>query len=166
MLQWILHPPKQNRSIVEITDKHGTACRSKAEIAEVFADFYESLYKSRRPAQPACTHQASSNTASIPPFTLTELRAALRKMKPGKARDTSGIAAEMLKIECPVLQDLVLDLFNEVLSSRSVPPVWRTSRLIVLFKKGDPKLPANYRPIANFAFAVQALQPHAVQACA
>ena len=69
-------------------------------------------------------------------------------MKPGKAKDSSGIAAEMLKIDCPVLQAMVLDLFNEVLTSRAVPSEWRTSKLIVLLKKGDPKLPGNYRPIA------------------
>ena len=133
--------------IVELTDKNGTACRSKAEIAEVFVDFYECLYKSRHPAAEAEQVDPAPPPA-VPPFALSELRAALRRMKPGKAKDSSGIAAEMLKIDCPVLQTMVLDLFNEVLTSRAVPSEWRASKLIVLFKKGDPKLPANYRPIA------------------
>ena len=138
---------KKKASIVEITDSSGVARRSKGEIAEVFAQFYEQLYKSRHSATTS-DQTAPESPQCIPPFTSAELGAALRKMKTGKASDSSGIAAEMLKIDCPILQEMVLDLFNEVLTSRVIPPTWRTSRLIVLFKKGDPKLPANYRPIA------------------
>ena len=70
-------------------------------------------------------------------------------MKAGKAHDTAGLAAEMLKVECGLLRSVILDLFNDVLISRSPPPSeWQATRLIVLFKKGGPKVPANYRPIA------------------
>ena len=137
---------KVNTSIVEVLDIHGKSCRSKSEIVGVFATFYEELYRSRRTDQ--SQHHSQSNSSSIPPFSVGELRAALKKMKVGKARDSEGIAAEMLKIDCEALQHLIVELFNEVLSSSALPPDWRKSRLIVLFKKGDPKLPSNYRPIA------------------
>jgi len=76
---------RANTSIVEVTDSMGSPCRSKSEIAEVFAQFYEELYRSSCPAQP---HQhAQLSTSSIPPFTLSELTAALKRMKAGKARD-------------------------------------------------------------------------------
>ena len=105
------------------------------------------MYKSRHPATEA--EQADpAPPPAVAAFALSELRAALRRMKPGKAKDSSGIAAEMLKIDCPVLQAIVLGLFNEVLTSRAVPSEWRTSKLIVSLKKGDPKLPGNYRPVA------------------
>ena len=35
-----------------------------------------------------------------PPFQLDELERALKQMKAGKARDKSGIVAEMLKVDC------------------------------------------------------------------
>ena len=95
------------------------------------------------PRQPA--HRSPSDIA---PFTLPELEAALKKMKAGKASDSEGVAAEMLKIDCVILWDRILDLLNDVLSSRDVPDDWRRSRLVVLFKKGDPKMPSNYKPIA------------------
>ena len=69
-------------------------------------------------------------------------------MKAGKARDSEGIAAEMLKIDCHILRERILELFNDVISTQALPADWRKSRLVVLFKKGDPKLPSNYRPIA------------------
>ena len=84
-----------------------------------------------------------------PPFQLDELERALTQMKAGKARDKSGIVAEMLKVDCASLHAMLLDLFNDVLKSNKAPPAdWSKSRLIVILKKGDAKLPSNYRPIA------------------
>ena len=138
--------PRANTSIVEVTDCNGDPCRSKSEIAEVFAQFYEELYRSRCPDPPLLHAQRS--TSSIPPFTVLELTAALKRIKAGKARDSEGIAAEMLKINCAILRARILELLNDVISSQALHAEWRKSRLVVLFKKGDPKLPSNYRPIA------------------
>ena len=85
----------------------------------------------------------------ISPFSLSELRFALGKMKRRRACDTNGLIAEMPKTECELLQHVILDVFNNVLVLGKPPPSeWRSTRLIVIFKKGDPKLPSNYRPIA------------------
>ena len=43
----------------------------------------------------------------------------------------------------------ILEVFNDILMLRSPPPqVWKQTKLTVIFKKGDPELPQNYRPIA------------------
>eukprot|EP00973_Karenia_brevis_P081632 11317413-Karenia_brevis.AAC.1 len=70
-------------------------------------------------------------------------------MKDNKAKDPSDVVAEMLKHGGAVLRETILDLYNDILISHTEPPEkWRQTRLVVLFKKGDPKLPGNYRPIA------------------
>ena len=70
-------------------------------------------------------------------------------MKLGKARDQKGIAAEMIKLDCELLHLMIFELFNDVLESDRKPPrEWMMTKLIVIFKKGDPQLPSNYRPIA------------------
>jgi hypothetical protein len=80
---------------------------------------------------------------------MAELRDALKTMNRGKARDTSGIVAEMLKDGPDTLLQAILEVFNDVLAFREEPPkIWRQTRLTVIFKKGDPQLPGNYRPIA------------------
>ena len=85
----------------------------------------------------------------VPPFSLFELKEALGNMNSGKACDASGLVAEMMQVDCDALQRMILDLFNDVLvSGRPPPDDWRSSQLVVVFKKGDPKMPANYRPIA------------------
>jgi hypothetical protein len=43
-----------------------------------------------------------------------------------------------------------MDLFNEVLKpDRETPRQWCTTRLTVIYKKGDKAMPGNYRPIAT-----------------
>ena len=63
---------KVNTSIVEVLDENGNSCRNKSEIVDVFATFYEELYRSRRIDQPQQHHE--SNSSSIPPFSLSELK--------------------------------------------------------------------------------------------
>ena len=83
------------------------------------------------------------------PFVMEELAAALAKMKAGKAKDSCGIVAEMLKHGGETLHLAILELFNDILVNKACPPEgWKKSRLKIIFKKGDPKLPKNYRPIA------------------
>ena len=115
---------------------------------EVIACFDEHLYKSCRTGNGADVYR-SSGVNTIPAFTLEELHVALKQMRRGKAADTSGISAEMLVMDCPALLDIILEVFNDVLRpAGEVPSTWRSSRLVVIFKKGDPALPSNYRPIA------------------
>ena len=136
-----------NKSIVEIKDASGKLKHEKKDVAEVFATFYETLYKSRR--SDYAQHVYSAVAADpIPAFTMEELARALKQMKAGKARDEAGVVAEMIKLDCPILHEMILDVFNEVRRSGRPPHEWKKSKLVVLFKKGDPQLPENYRPIA------------------
>ena len=65
-------------------------------------------------------------------------------MKAGKARDTSGLAAEMLKTDRDRLLGVILELFNDIfVLGRQPPEDWRKTSLIVIFKKGDPTMPGN-----------------------
>jgi hypothetical protein len=55
----------------------------------------------------------------------------------------------MLKDGPDILLLAILDVFNDVLALREEPPrIWKQTRLTVIFKKGDPQMPGNYRPIA------------------
>ena len=70
-------------------------------------------------------------------------------MKRGKAGDKNGIIAEMLKDASDQLLEEIQDVFNDIIPPGALPPqAWKETRLIVLFKKGDPMQACNYRPIA------------------
>ena len=43
---------------------------------------------------------------------------------------------------------MVAQLFTDIMDpSAQIPADWKETRLKVLFKKGDPQMPDNYRPI-------------------
>ena len=47
-----------------------------------------------------------------------------------------------------MLLDVIIEIFNEIVKpAPCAPTVWKESRVRVLFKKGDARLPDNYRPI-------------------
>jgi len=140
--------PKPNKAIVEIKDSKGMVHSDQRSIAEVFACFYEDLYRSRSQEHQAEPEHVDEHLC-IPPITIEELRTALKRMKKGKAKDKAGIVAEMLQADCLELHNLIVDLFTDVLAPQAIPPVeWRETRLVVIYKKGEPQLPSNYRPIA------------------
>ena len=112
---------KSNRSISEIVDANGVPQQCNEDIAEVFACFYENLYKTTRDNRSAGTY-AAIGEGIIPSFTLKELQGALKQMRLGRARDMSGIVVEMLKLDCEPLHALILEVFNDVLSPDAEPP--------------------------------------------
>ena len=82
-------------------------------------------------------------------ITKEELQVALRKLKNGKTGADDGLVAEMLKTGHDGLVALIADFFTQILQGTLLPPdEWKVTKLRVLFKKGDPTLPKNYRPIA------------------
>ena len=73
----------------------------------------------------------------------------LQGMKRNKTCADDGLVAEMLQTQCEPLLQAMAVMFTDLLNGAAAPPpCWRATKLIVLFKKGDVKLPKNYRPIA------------------
>ena len=69
-------------------------------------------------------------------------------MKKNKAADDAGLVSELLNEASDELIQTVADIFTAILKpGEEIPPAWKSSSIKVLFKKGDPKLPENYRPV-------------------
>jgi len=128
-------------------DENGQEKTDRTSIANVFADFYAELYKTRMPDNTLATEVAPCDTA-VPPFTRPELLRQLRSLKGRRCKDTSGIIGEMLKNGGARLVDILLETYNKICSpSAPLPSKWRESVVSVLFKSGDAQRPENYRPI-------------------
>ena len=139
---------KRRQGVCCITDHSGNLKYTSSEIADAFAVFYSKLYSSEQ-AIGSELFSSVQDTSPISIYAKEELCAALRLMSNHKACDKMGIVAEMLKCGSERLQSAILDLFNDVLDPNKPPlATWKQTKLIVIFKKGDPTLPSNYRPIA------------------
>ena len=133
-----------------MTASDGTTTTDRQSIADVFATFYEELYR-RRP-----THDEANTTddhrhqpQEIPPFSLQEVTTAINQLRNGKCKDTTGLIAEMLKNGGSTLHIHLQQLYNDVISPTATPPAqWKQTTISVIYKSGDAQLPNNYRPIA------------------
>ena len=144
-----IRDPKGNKRIDSMRDANGKLVTAKQEVADVFALFYETLYTGQPKEVGHALEEDECLRESLEPITLEELRAALALMKRGKAKDENGIIAEMLKDGSTDLISVVRGVFNDILLLRKdLPEEWRKTKLVVIFKKGDPTMAANYRPIA------------------
>ena len=127
-----------------VVDREGTHRDDRQQIADVFAEFYEDLYKSR--VGEDCSD--FSGWEPVPGFTADEVNSALAKMKRGKASDHTGLVIELLKDSGGSVRKAIASIFNDILvKDMTTPEEWKKSRVIVLFKKGDTQKPENYRPI-------------------
>ncbi|XGW34381.1 hypothetical protein V3C99_018337, partial [Haemonchus contortus] len=68
-------------------------------------------------------------------------------MRNGTAPGPDRIKAEHLKSLPPVIVKTLARLFTRYLSECKVPTSWKTSKTVLLYKKGDPDDIGNYRPI-------------------
>lgn len=80
-------------------------------------------------------------------ITKTELTNILNSIPNGKAVGTDCISNEFLKHLPDLGKDWLVEILNYILVSEKTPLEWASSATIMLFKKGDPMNPANYRPI-------------------
>ena len=88
---------KRRILIPKVRNKDGEAEKTRQGIANVFAKFYEELYKGEeehgddetRNHVPNKKTRDPSHSETIPEFTTEEIPAAINRLKKGKARDSS-----------------------------------------------------------------------------
>lgn len=82
------------------------------------------------------------------PFTIEEIRKAVRKMKTGKAAGPDGIPMEYLKAMGEDNTREVLSFINRWYEAEEIPQDILEAQVVLIFKKGDASDLANYRPIS------------------
>jgi len=87
--------------------------------------------------------------ACLPEVTAAELCKLLQKLKKGRTSAADGLIAEMLQMKCAELVLASAGLMTDILDGfPESPSSWKRSEFVVLFKKGNPGLRKNFRPIA------------------
>ena len=113
-------------------------------------NFYRSLYTSskKKPNQNDNTQTNNVNDNEVPPILQSEVRTAIEEIKPGKAPGEDHIHNKHLKLGQDSMLKPLTTVFNEILKSEIVLHQWKTSKIILLYKKGDKDDLNNYRPIS------------------
>ena len=90
----------------------------------------------------------SESTLSSLVFTIDEVRSVLQSLPLGKASGPDAINNRVLRELSNELCNPLCYLFNKSLSTGSFPKAWKEAHVCAVFKKGDPAIASNYRPIS------------------
>ncbi|EYC12427.1 hypothetical protein Y032_0047g1473 [Ancylostoma ceylanicum] len=122
----------------------GTITSSRRVMEKVIYEFYSDLFDSHVHLPPCHLREDEYVIPSVLP---SEVRHAIKSVKNRTAPGPDRIRPEHLKNLPTALVNTLARLFTRYLSECKVPSQWKTSRTVLLYKKGDPQDIGNYRPI-------------------
>ncbi|KAE9416342.1 hypothetical protein Angca_006485, partial [Angiostrongylus cantonensis] len=107
-------------------------------------EYYSDLFDSHVHLQ---SYEIKEDEYAVPPVLPSEIRYAISSVKNRTAPGPDRIRSEHLKNIPPVLVNTLARLFTRYLSECLVPTQWKTSKIVLLFEKGDLHDMGNYRPM-------------------
>ncbi|KAJ8651363.1 hypothetical protein O0I10_001955 [Lichtheimia ornata] len=96
------------------------------------------------------SHPSSVDTTDVDdsPFTHENVAAIIKQANPRKAPGVDHITGAMLKPIVNLISPLLASFFTLCWLWSWTPKDWRIAQVVPIFKKGDPTIPSNYRPIS------------------
>ena len=134
-----------------IRKKRSTTDNAPSE--DVFSDFLGDIFHttSQHSSQVASTllqYASLYGFSGIPPFQVSELKGALRRMANRKCADQHGIVVEVFKFGSNELHEALLGIYNTMLRTGCLEPRWQHTLFSMLPKSGDLSQASNWRPTA------------------
>jgi hypothetical protein len=96
---------------------------------------------------PIINFDEPQNKLEIIKITLQDVEDALKSLKINEATGPDEISKRILRETTSELKTPLSSLFNFSLQCSTVPLSWKEAHVCAVFKKGDPSMPNNFRPI-------------------
>ncbi|EYB84936.1 hypothetical protein Y032_0307g2033 [Ancylostoma ceylanicum] len=137
-----------------VKNEDGEVLRDAVAVKERWRAYFEQLLneefsrKERNSAEPVA--------GPIQPWTVDEVRMAMKKMKAGKASGPDGIPVEAWRSLGELGVRWLTMFFNNITRSEKIPEAWKDSIIVPIFKrKGDAMNCVNYRGIKLIAHTMK-----------
>lgn len=132
----------------------GTVTSNKMEIADILNYYFCNIGKelfdkiTNNDTNGQRTHITSlSSSIALRAVTNDEITNYIKKMK--RKTDTFDcISSNLLKTHAEFIAPIITKIINEHYETGTFPDALKISRIIPIFKSGNPNLPENYRPIS------------------
>ena len=141
-------------NIITLKEEDGKLIEDLDRMVKRCEEFYTNLYSTRQPQEqhPSIVH-TRKDTQPAPPILSSEVEAAIKKLKRGKAPGEDGITAGILQDGGEPIVKTLTKLFNRSLTEGKVPCSWKNASVVILHKKGDTaeikKLQTNQPPSSD-----------------
>jgi hypothetical protein len=132
-----------------LSDDQGNLIIGSQEKANLLNSFFASQTKIQ-PNSATLPRVNDVATNEIEPMIVLpeEVYGILQRLNPEKATGSDGIGNRILREAALPISQPLAELMNFCLSLSTFPSIWKKAQVVPLFKKGDPHLTTNYRPIS------------------
>jgi hypothetical protein len=119
------------------------------EMARVFNEYFGSVFTREDSSNiPEVNTEAQNEVLSDIEITEEMILKAINQMKKNKAAGVDGFGTTFVKGCSEGLMEPLVQLMRGSFENTIVPEDWKRANVSVIFKKGDKKNPANYRPVS------------------
>ena len=123
------------------------------ERADALADYFSSVFTREENTDPGCENNPSTLTCEKPSInevvtTTKEVFEVLSTLKISKSPGPDGMHPRVLKELAHELSEPLAIIFNTSMRQSKIPDDWKLADVTAIHKKGDKRLPENYRPIS------------------
>ncbi|KAK6726965.1 hypothetical protein RB195_004953 [Necator americanus] len=132
-----------NIPLATLLSEDGTRTSSRREMVIITERFYSNLFRSSTPVSSPIIPIGEAPPRILP----SEVRVAIKSMKPGTAPGPDFISADFLRAGGHPLHVILAAHMTSYLQKERIPGQWKTSRTVLIHKKGDRDDLRNYRPI-------------------
>ncbi|KAJ8375265.1 hypothetical protein SKAU_G00058450 [Synaphobranchus kaupii] len=138
---------KDVQQVRVIKDRDGKVLTSEDSVMRRWKEYFEELMNEENERERR-TDNVEIVNQEVQEISKEEVRAAMRRMKSGKAVGPDDIPVETWRCLGEMAVEFLTRLFNNILESETMPEDWRRSVLVPIFKnKGDVQSCSNYRGI-------------------
>ena len=163
-----LNGTPESNSPNEVMVHEGRKITSPTAKANAFVEHYANVSNLKFSKEDRVTNRlfrkrldnlSDQDLEEIPPFTMAELKRAIKKMKPKGAPGPDNIPPSFLKNLGVKALEKLLSIFNRSLSQGELPQIWRNAIIIPLLKQGKPASSlASFRPISLTSCVVKLME--------
>ncbi|KAJ8347031.1 hypothetical protein SKAU_G00284320 [Synaphobranchus kaupii] len=138
---------KDVQQVRVIKDRDGKVLTSEDSVMRRWKEYFEELMNEENERERR-TDNVEIVNQEVQEISKEEVRAAMKRMKSGKAVGPDDIPVETWRCLGEMAVAFLTRLFNNILESETMPEDWRRSVLVPIFKnKGDVQSCSNYRGI-------------------
>ncbi len=140
---------KEHKSgIGPLLKKDDSLTTNNEEVADTLNNYFSSVFTTSQHSNNDIAIIHSQHTIEELIINRNDVLNYLDKMKENKSPGPDRIYPKILKNIKNEISTPLTQIFNKSLKEKTVPNDWKLANVTPIFKKGDRKLPGNYRPIS------------------
>ena len=145
--------------VEDLRDVDGAVTSTNEAKAQVLSNFFSSVFTEEDISDvPELLDIQEVVTLEDVDVSPQRVQAKLAELKPTSSPGPDSIHPRLLRESASILAGPMSELFRKSIDEAMLPTDWKTGEIIPIFKKGDRRSPASYRPVSLTAIPSKVLE--------